>query len=259
MNSSAVVLISGGATGIGCAIAEAFLAEGYRVHVCDADQTAVDEFLKSHSGSTASLTDVANVADVDRLFDEVAQRHGGLNVLVNNAGIAGPTAKVEDIDPADWDRTVAVDLNGQFYCTRRAVPMLKSAGGGSIINIASNVVFFGFPLRAPYTASKWAMIGFTKTLAMELGPFGIRVNAICPGSVKGERIDRVIERDARERGKSVAEIRDVYQRQSSLRTFVDAADVANLAFFLASSRGASISGQALGVDGHTESLTNWLD
>ncbi len=259
MSSTPVILITGGAKGIGCTIAEAFLAEGYRVHVCDADQTAVDEFLKTHPGTSTSLTDVANSADVDRLFDEVTRHHGGLNVLVNNAGIAGPTAKVEDIEPTDWDRTIAVDLNGQFYCTRKAVPMLKAAGGGAIINIASNVVFFGFPLRSPYTASKWAMIGFTKTLAMELGPFGIRVNAICPGSVKGERIDRVIERDARERGKSVDEIRDVYQRQSSLRTFVEPEDVANLAFFLASDRGARISGQALGVDGHTESLANWLD
>jgi len=196
---------------------------------------------------------------VDAMFDEVRRSCGRLDVLVNNAGIAGPTAAIEAIEPADWERTIAVDLNGQFYCTRRAVPMLKAAGGGSIINIASNAAFFGFPLRAPYTACKWALIGLTKTLAMELGTHRIRVNAICPGSVQGPRIDRVIDRDAAERGRTPAEIRAIYARQSSMRLFVSAEDVANLAFFLASAQGATISGQAIGVDGHTESLSNWLD
>jgi len=143
--------------------------------------------------------------------------------------------------------------------TRLAVPLLKRNGSGSIINIASNAAFSGCPMRSPYTAAKWAMIGFTKTLAMELGPFGIRVNAICPGSVEGERINTVIVRDAGERGRDEAEIREIYQRQSSLRTFVSADDVANLALFLVSDRGTRISGQAMGVDGHTESLANWMD
>ena len=190
---------------------------------------------------------------------ELADRHDRLDILVNNAGIAGPTAHVEDIDAGDWDQTIAVNLNGQFYCARRAVPMLKAAGGGSIINMSSSVAFSGCPMRAPYTAAKWAVIGFTKTLAMELGSDGIRVNAICPGSVEGPRIDAVIERDAQRRGIDTEEIRDLYLRQSSLRCFIGADDVANLAVFLASDAGAKISGQALGLDGHTESLANWLD
>lgn len=259
MSTAPVVVITGGATGIGRAIAKRFADEGWRVHIGDADPAAVASFLTELAGATATCADVGKVADVDRLFDEVMAHHCRLDVLVNNAGIAGPTAPVEAIEPADWDRTIAVDLNGQFYCARRAIPMLKAAGGGSIINISSNAAFFGFPLRAPYTACKWALIGFTKTLAMELGPHRIRVNAICPGSVQGPRIDRVIERDAEERGRTPDEIRAIYTRQSSMRLFVTAADVANLAWFLASEAGATISGQALGIDGHTESLSDCLD
>lgn len=254
-----VALITAGAAGIGRVIAEAFIGQGWRVHVCDIDPGAIEAFLQANPEAAATCADVANVAQVDRVFIELADRYGQLNILVNNAGIAGPTLHVEDIEPTDWDQTIAVNLNGQFYCTRRAVPMLKAAGGGSIINMSSNAAFFGCPLRAPYAASKWALIGFTKTLAMELGPFGIRVNAICPSSVEGERIDAVIQKDAKRRGKTAEEIRDMYLRQSSLRCFVSAADVANLALFLASDKSARISGQALGLDGHTESLANWLD
>ena len=254
-----VALITAGAAGIGRAMGEAFIGDGYRVHVCDIDPAAIDSFLQANPEATATLADIADVAQVDRVFMELADRHGQLDILVNNAGIAGPTLPVEDIEPTDWDQTIAVNLNGQFYCTRRAVPMLKAAGGGSIINMSSNAAFFGCPLRAPYAASKWALIGFTKTLAMELGPFGIRVNAICPSSVEGERIDAVIQKDAKRGGRTTEEIRNMYLRQSSLRCFVSAADVANLALFLASDKGARISGQALGLDGHTESLANWLD
>lgn len=259
MRERPVVLITGGASGIGRAIADSYLELGHRVHVCDADPDAVAACRESMQGATASVADISSADDVAALFDDVKRTHGGLDVLVNNAGIAGPTAPVENIDPVDWDRTIAVDLNGQFYCTRLAVPLLKAAGGGSIVNIASNAAFFGFPMRLPYASCKWALIGFTKTLAMELGPHAIRVNAICPGSVAGPRIERVIERDAAARGCSVEEIAALYRRQSSLRTFVEARDVANLVTFLTSARGATISGQALGVDGHTEYLSSWFD
>jgi NAD(P)-dependent dehydrogenase (short-subunit alcohol dehydrogenase family) len=259
MTTARVAVITGAATGIGRTIAVKFLDGGFLVHVCDSDPAAVDAFRAQHRGATASIADIASVGVVDALFDEVRRAYGRLDVLDNNAGIAGPTAPVEAIEPADWERTISVDLNGQFYCTRRAVPMLKAAGGGTIINISSNAAFFGFPLRLPYTACKWALIGVTKTLAMELGPHRVRVNAICPGSVQGPRIDRVIERDAAERGLTPAQIRALYVRQSSMRLFVKAEDVANLAFFLASDEGATISGQAIGIDGHTESLSNWLD
>jgi NAD(P)-dependent dehydrogenase (short-subunit alcohol dehydrogenase family) len=253
-----LVLVTAGASGIGRIMAEAFLSHECRVHVCDIDPNAVDHFLRANPGAGASVADVADVAMVDALFDELEERYGHLDVLINNAGISGPTAAVEDIDPADWEHTIAVNLSGQFYCVRRAIPMLKKSADGSIINIASSAGLFPCPMRAPYVASKWAVIGLTKTLAMELGPVGIRVNAICPASVEGERIERVIEQDARETGRTAEEIRAAYGRQTSLRRFVSAQDVANMALFLASNLAASVSGAAMSVDGHTESLSNVL-
>jgi NAD(P)-dependent dehydrogenase (short-subunit alcohol dehydrogenase family) len=251
-----VILVTAGASGIGGTIAKAFRREGCRVHVCDISAPAVERFLADNPGATATVADVSAAAEVDRVFADLKRHYGRLDVLVNNAGIAGPTALVENISVDDWDKTIAVDLNGQFYFTRLAVPMLKANGGGSIINISSSAAFFGFPLRSPYTAAKWAMIGLTKTWAMELGPHKIRVNAICPGSVKGRRIDQVIERDAQARGLDPEVVRQAWARQTSLEIFVEAEDVANMVLFLCSDLGATISGQAIGVDGHTESLSN---
>jgi NAD(P)-dependent dehydrogenase (short-subunit alcohol dehydrogenase family) len=254
-----VVLITAGAAGIGRVIAERFLSHGCSVHICDIDVTAIDGFLADNPGASASVADVADVAQVGVMFEELSEHYGQLDILINNAGIGGPVANLEDITPEEWDRTLAVDLSGQFYVTRLAVPMMKSAGSGSIINISSTAALFGCPMRAPYSASKWAVIGLTKTLAMELGPWGIRVNAICPGSVEGERIERVIRRAATQRNKTPEEIRDAYQRQTSLRRFISADEVANMAVFLASDLCGSISGQAMSVDGHTESMSNVLD
>lgn len=254
-----VVLVTAGAAGIGRAIAEKFIQSGCRVHVCDISQASIDDFLGANSSASASLADVSIPEQVDFLFAELSELYGHLDVLVNNAGIAGPTAAVEDIAVEDWNKTIAVDLNGPFYVTRLAVPLLKKAGGGSIVNIASTAALFGFPLRSAYAAAKWALIGLTKTWAMELGPHNIRVNALCPGSVNGERIERVINKDAQERGVSADSIRTVYQKQTSMRLFVEAEDIANTAVFLGSDLGRAISGQSVAVDGHTESLSNWLD
>lgn len=256
ISSGKIVLVTAGASGIGRAISEAFLDHGCLVHVCDIDEPAIEAFLHKNPSTSASVTDVSDRAMVDSLFEDVTERYGHLDVLVNNAGIAGPMATVENIQPEDWEKTIAVNLNGQFYCARQAIPLLKKAGGGSIINIASSAALFGCPNRAPYTASKWAVIGLTKTMAMELGEFDIRVNAVCPGSVEGPRIDRVIERDAKDRGKTVAEIRDLYTRQTSLNRLIQPQEVAHMAVFLASDLARSISGQSLSVDGHTESLSN---
>jgi NAD(P)-dependent dehydrogenase (short-subunit alcohol dehydrogenase family) len=253
-----VALITAGAAGIGRVMAEAFIAQGYRVHVCDSDQAAIDSLLQVNPDITTSRADVSDIDQVAQVFADLVEQQGRLDVLINNVGIAGPTAHVENIDSADWDRTIAVNLSGHFYSTRQAIPLLRQSRG-SIINIASNAAFTGCPGRAPYAASKWGIIGLTKTLAMELGPDGIRVNAICPASVDGDRLNGVIERDAQRRGQTVEAIRDVYLRQSSLRTFINADDVANLALFLASDPASKISGQAIGLDGHTETLANWLD
>lgn len=257
MSDKRVALVTAGASGIGKAITECLLAEGISVHICDLDQTALEERVAEHPGLTTTCCDVSNVAQVDQLFADITARYNRLDILVNNAGIAGPTAAVEDIPPDEWDRTVAVNLNGAFYVTRLAAPLLKKHQG-SIINMASNAALFGFPLRSPYAAAKWALVGLTKTWAMELGPFGVNVNALCPGSVNGPRIENVIRRDAAERGVGPEEIRNIYQRQSSMRLFVDAQDIAETVRFLCSSAGHSISGQALGIDGHTEGLSNWL-
>jgi len=252
--SKRVVMISAGASGIGLAMAKAFMANDYAVHICDASPAAVEQFQRDYPSATASVTDVSSVEQVDRLFDEIESRYGRLDVLINNAGIAGPTARVGDILPEEWDKTIAVDLNGVFYCTRRAAALLRDSKG-SIINISSSAGLFGYPLRSPYVAAKWGVIGLTKTWAMEMGPDGVRVNAICPGSVSGPRIDGVIEREAANMGVSPEDIRDTYLRQTSLRTFVDAEDIAAMALFLCSDAGSKISGQALSVDGHTESLS----
>jgi NAD(P)-dependent dehydrogenase (short-subunit alcohol dehydrogenase family) len=253
--SSKTVLISGAATGIGRKIADAFIAAGADVIICDSSADAISEFSAVYPAATAVQADVSKPADVDRVFADLKK----LDVLINNAGISGPSAAVEDVATDAWDQCIAVNLSGAFYMTNRAVPLLKNSGGGSIINMSSSAGLFGTPMRSPYAASKWGLIGLTKTWAMELGPHNIRVNAVCPGCVSGPRIEGVIERDAKERGVSSEEIRDVYQRQSSMRTFVSPEEIADTVLFLASDKAGKISGQAMSVDGHTETLANWLD
>lgn len=258
-NNKNIVLITGGASGIGRAVAERFLAQQDKVHVCDASSDNIDEFLDGNPTATATLADVGNRSDVDRVFADLDEQHGGLNILINNAGVAGPSAPVEELDEDGWDRCIRINLSGTFYMTHRAVPLLKKRNNASIINIASTAALFGYPLRSPYAASKWGQIGLTKTWAMELGPFGIRVNAVCPTSVSGPRIEAVIQREAEQRGLTNAEVRHVYERHTSMRAFVSADEVADSVLFLASEKASKISGQSLSVDGHTEGLSNWLD
>jgi NAD(P)-dependent dehydrogenase (short-subunit alcohol dehydrogenase family) len=246
------VLVTAAAGGIGRVVAERFAASGARVHVCDAAEAALAGFAADHPAIGTTLADVADAGQVDRLFDEALAGLGGLDVLVANAGVAGPVGPVEEMDPSAWRRTLDVNLTGAFLCVRRAVPALKRSGGGSIAIMSSNAGTMGLPYRAPYVASKWALIGLVKTLAMELGPAGIRVNAICPGDVDGERIRRVIALEAETRG--IAESEVVAERVAavSLRTMVTAEDVAALIRFVCSQEGAKISGQALLVDGNAE-------
>lgn len=239
------VLVTAGAAGIGKAIAETFLKHGAKVHVCDVDEAALQ---RTNPAISKSKADVASLSDVDRLFDDVQRSLGGLDVLVNNAGIAGPTAKVEDIRPEDWDRCIAVDLNGMFYCTRKAMPLIKAAGGGSIINLSSIAGRLGFPLRTPYAAAKWAVVGFTQSLAAEAGPHNVSVNCIQPGVVEGDRVERVIEAKAKGLGISNDEMRARLLGSVSMGIMVSAQDVAETALFLAT-KGRHISGQAVSVCG----------
>jgi NAD(P)-dependent dehydrogenase (short-subunit alcohol dehydrogenase family) len=248
------VLVTAGANGIGRAIAESFIAHDARLYVCDIAEPALKRFLAAQPGAHGMLADVADEAAVDRMFDDLKAKLGGLDVLVNNAGIAGPTAEVESIAPAEWRRTIDINLTGQFYCQRRAVPLLKEAGDGAIINISSVAGRLGYAYRLPYAATKWAIIGMTASLAKELGPHGIRVNAILPGVVEGPRIDRVIEDRAKATGVSFEEMREEYLSKVSLRRMVSAQDVANMALFLCSPAGRNISGQPLSVCGNVETL-----
>jgi len=239
------VLITAGGAGIGRAIAETFVDHGARVHVCDVDEAALKSLPEK---ITRTRADVALLADVERLFADAERSLGGLDVLVNNAGIAGPTAKVEDIAPADWERCIAVDLNGMFYCTRKAMPLIKRSGGGSIVNLSSAAGRHGFPQRSPYAAAKWGVVGFTKSLAVEAGPDKVRVNCILPGIVEGERIERVIAAKAKAHGVPHDEFRRRFLETTSLHSTVSAQDIANMVLFLCSPAGARITGQPISVD-----------
>ena len=249
------VLVTAGAAGIGRTIARRFAEGGARVFVGDVDDAALAAFRAENKSIGAAKADVADPRQVDAMFAEAMASLGGLDILVNNAGIAGPTAAVESISPADWDRCVAINLNGMFYCTRRAVPLIKASGGGSIVNLSSVAGRLGYPMRTPYAASKWAVVGFTKSLAMELGPAKIRVNCIQPGIVEGPRIDRVIDAKARALNLSFDEMKEKLLANTSLRSSVTADDVAAMALFVCSNAGARITGQALSVCGDVQVLT----
>jgi NAD(P)-dependent dehydrogenase (short-subunit alcohol dehydrogenase family) len=248
------VLVTAGASGIGLATARAFVREGARVHICDVDAKALDALAKSDPALTRSVCDVSDPVAVAQLFETSVSQMGGLDALVNNAGIAGPTAPCEDVVLRDWERTLAVNLTGQFLCAQRAIPLLRKSANASIANLSSAAGRFGFPNRTPYSASKWGVIGFTKSLSIELGLDGIRVNAICPGSVAGPRIEAVYTSKAKLRGVAPEVVRDEMIAHASLRRMVSADDIANAIVFLASPLGANISGHALPVDADTQAL-----
>jgi NAD(P)-dependent dehydrogenase (short-subunit alcohol dehydrogenase family) len=247
------VLITAGASGIGLEMLRAFKREGAKVHICDIDRETLDRVAKEE-GVTASICDVTDRDHVAQLFKDTETNLGGLDCLINNAGIAGPTGRVDEIDPADWDRCLAVCITGQFNCARLAVPMLKASTNASIINLSSAAGRFGFPLRSPYAAAKWGVIGFTKTLAMELGENGIRCNAILPGPVDGERIRQVIEAKARAANISFEDMQTEMLGHASIKKLIPPQQLADLAVYLASPRASTISGQAHSVDGDMQGL-----
>jgi NAD(P)-dependent dehydrogenase (short-subunit alcohol dehydrogenase family) len=243
------VLVTAGASGIGRETARAFVEEGARVHICDVDTAALDELARTDPAITRTRADVSNRAEVAAMFDEALSHLGGLDVLVNNAGIAGPTGRVEEINPEDWDRCVEICLTGQFNCARLAVPHLKNSANASIVNLSSAAGRLGFPLRSPYAAAKWGVVGFTKSLSIELGEYGIRVNAILPGVVEGDRIRRVFEGKAQALGKSYKEIEEEAVARVAMRTMVTARQLADQILFICSPKGRTISGQALSICG----------
>jgi len=249
------VLITAGGAGIGRAMTDVFHKAGARIHICDVVQSSLDETVKAFPGVTATLADVSSLSDVEQLFADAQDHLGGLDCMINNAGVAGPTGKIEDIEIQEWERCIAVDVNGMFYCTRLAVPMLKAAGGGSIINMSSSAGRLGFPYRTPYATAKWGVVGFTKSLSMEVGEDKIRVNAIQPGIVEGARIDKVIEDKANAVGNSVEEQRQLALKYISMKEMVSPYDIANMALYLASPAGATVTGQAISVCAGVEMLS----
>ena len=249
------IIISAAADGIGWCIASSFLDQGHTVYASDINQKKIDELNQHPLINKRLFVDNVNAGDADSVknyFESL--KLSSIDALINNVGIAGPTGTMEDISVEDWNQTIETNLNSHFYFTKYAIPLLKKNEGGSIVNLSSTGGIFGFPLRTPYAASKWAIIGVTKSLAMELGEFNIRVNAICPGSVSGERMDRVIKAKAKSLEINESELREDFEDMVSLKTFVDKEDIANMAVFLLSDQAHKISGQIMTVDGNTERM-----
>lgn len=249
------VLITAGAGGIGLAIARAFVANGARVHMADINAEAVQQIVQSEPGITGSVGDIARAADLDVLFSDVQQRLGGLDVLVNNAGIAGATAPVADYPLDTWNAVIDVNLTGTFMVTQRAIPLLRQSPAASIIVMSSLAGRFGYANRVAYSTTKWGLVGLTKTLSLELGPLGITANSIHPGAVDGPRIQRVFEGRAEASGRTVQEETDLALANQSVKQFVNPADIAALAVFLAGPHARSISGQMFPIDGDSKAAS----
>jgi NAD(P)-dependent dehydrogenase (short-subunit alcohol dehydrogenase family) len=249
------VLITAGAGGIGREIARAFAANGAKVFVCDIDAEGLETLAQETEDLTTTLCDVSKREDIERMVTSAIESLGGLDVLVNNAGISGPTTPVDKMDPDDWNKVVQVNLSGTFNVTRLAIPHLKKSPAGVIIIISSAAGRFGYANRSPYSATKWGLIGFTKTLSIELGEYGIRANAILPGAVEGPRLQRVFEDRAKVSGQSIEEVKDAAMAIQSIKRFVDPRDIAALAVFLASDSAKSISGALLPIDNDMQKVS----
>lgn len=248
------VLVTGGASGLGLAIAERFSGEGARIAICDVDEAALENVRLHHPGWLCLSADVASEGAVGALFDEIRRSFDGLEILVNNAGISGPTAPVEEIDAGAWQAVFDVNVLSAFLCTRLAIPMLRPQGG-AIIMMSSAAGRFGYPFRAPYAAAKWALVGLTHSLASELGPDGIRVNAILPGMTDGARLDAAVHARAATFGRTYEEQMALQLQSTSMRANVGAVDIANAALYLASDDGRRITGVALPVDAGLETIS----
>ena len=248
------VVITAAASGIGRSVAAAFAAQGARVHLCDVNEAAIDDVRGALPGVTASRVDLADPTALDAWLDAAIADLGGVDVLVNNAGVKGPTAFVEDISLAEWRACLSVGLDAQFLCARKVARVMKAQGAGSIVNISSTAGLYGYGMRTPYAAAKWAVIGLTKSLAIELGPHGVRCNAICPGSVAGDRMTAVIAAEAANRGVDPSVVETEYVGGQSIARFVEPSEIADMCVVLASPAAKMVSGQAISVDGHTETF-----
>ena len=249
------IIISAGASGIGLATTKVCLSRGAYVYLCDIDNKSLNKLNKHPLINKKLFTfycDAADETQVMDLFKKISKKTKKIDALINNVGIAGPTGSLEKLKSQDWERTIQVDVNSHFYFTKKAIPLIKKSKNGSIINISSTAGILGFPLRSPYAASKWAIIGITKTLAMELGKFNIRVNAVCPGSIKGERMKRVIRDKAKFTRVSSKRIEKDFISMSSMKKWILEEDIGKMCAFLISDDSSKVSGQVISVDGNTE-------
>ena len=249
------IIISAGASGIGLATAKVCLARGAYVYLCDINKNFINK-LKKHPLHNKRLfsyyCDASNEPQVKDFFKNIQNKTKKIDALINNVGVAGPTSTLEKIKSKDWENTLHIDINSHFYFTKQAIPLIKKSKNGSIINISSTAGILGFPLRSPYAASKWAVIGVTKTLAMELGKFNIRVNAVCPGSIKGKRMIKVIKEKAKFTKISKKKIERDFISMSSMKKWILEEDIGKMCAFLISDDSSKVSGQVISVDGHTE-------
>ena len=249
------IIISAGASGIGWATAKICLSRGAVVYICDLNIKLLNK-IKKHSLNNKRLfsykCDASNENEVSNFFKQIKKKTNKIDALINNVGVAGPTGSLEKLNSKDWENTLHTDINSHFYFTKRAIPLIKKSKNGSIINISSTAGILGFPLRSPYAASKWAIIGITKTLAMELGKFNIRVNAVCPGTIKGERMKRVIRDKAKFTKISKKTIEKDFISMSSMKQWILEDDIGKMCSFLISNDSSKVSGQVISVDGHTE-------
>ena len=247
------IVISAGASGIGWAAAKIFLSKGANVYLCDIDTKNINK-IKKHPLNNKRLfiyeCNASEEYDVENFFDKITKKTKKIDALINNVGVAGPTGTIEKLNSEDWEKTLNVNVISHFYFTKLAIPMLKKNRGGSIINVSSGAGIMGFPLRSPYAASKWAVVGMTKTLAMELGKFKIRVNAICPGTIKGNRMIRVIKDKANFLKISKKKIEKEFVSMASMNCWVYEEDIGKMCSFLISDDAERISGQVIGVDGN---------
>ena len=249
MSEARRVVVTAGGGGIGLIIAKAFVAAGDRVHVCDVNAEAVERVTRDNPAITGTVCDVADRGAVERFVEEAVDELGGIDVLVNNAGIAGPTTSVENLDPDEWDSVLAVNLTGPFNVTRLAIPHLKKSGNGVIIMMSSVGGRFGYANRSTYATTKRALIALAETLALELGDHGVRVNTIAPGAVSGPRMDGVLQARAAATGRDLNDVLTDALGIQAIKRFADPQDIAELALFLAGEHATTITGQTFAIDG----------